>query len=113
MLHTQWRREGSAFVVDIHGSLKYENMPTLRGTIQEVLAHRPAVVVLNLEGLEFIDSSGVSMLIALHQTMKSKQGILRLCGLGGSFNRFLNTVNLASFFSIFHLESDALGETAC
>lgn len=109
MLNAQSRREGTASVVTVQGSLKYENLPTLRGAIQGVLAEQcPEVLVLNLEGVEFVDSSGISMLVALHHIMKSKQSALRLCCLSPHFNRILSVVNLCSFFSIFPVEDDAL-----
>jgi anti-anti-sigma factor len=85
----------------------------LRGELKEILAtQRPPLLVLNLEGVEFLDSSGISMLVAMHNVMASKQGTLRLCGLSPHITRLLKIVNLSSFFAIYPMEREALCETA-
>jgi anti-sigma B factor antagonist len=111
MFSIQSRQEGSASVLTVQGSLVFETIPELRTTVQEVLAKCNAkVLVVNLEGVGLIDSSGIGLLVACHHTMKSKQGELRLCGPSPQVREALDKMNLSALFSIFPEELDALRE---
>ena len=109
MLDVQSRQEGDACVLTVQGALKYENLTMLRDRVRGINAeHHPQVLVINLEGVAFIDSSGIGLLVACHNVMNKKQGSLRLCGLGPHIIQVLQSVNLSSLFSVFHEEQDAL-----
>jgi anti-sigma B factor antagonist len=109
MFDVQSRKEGDVCVLTVQGSLKYENLPVLRETVRGINAEQnPQILVINLEGVAFIDSSGIGLLVACHNVMNKKQGSLRLCGMGSHIEHVLKSVNLSSLFSVFHSEKEAL-----
>lgn len=50
-------------VVRITGELDMSSAPAIRTAIEPVLASGPARIVLDLGGLEFVDSSGLAVLL--------------------------------------------------
>ncbi|MFI6854200.1 STAS domain-containing protein [Streptomyces sp. NPDC050416] len=79
---------------------------TLRGEIDHAVANelveallsygsvtRPRTVV-DLSGVTFMDSSGINVLIAAHQSMSDAQGWLRVAGAKASVLRVLELVGL-------------------
>jgi stage II sporulation protein AA (anti-sigma F factor antagonist) len=54
---------------------------------------RPRTVV-DVSGVTFMDSSGINVLVAAHQSMSAAQGWLRIAGAQGSVLRVLELVGL-------------------
>lgn len=109
MLDIQNRQEGNASVVTVLGAVECEVISRFRESLQAILAmQHPALLVINLEGVHFIDSSGIGFLVASQNIMEMNQGSLRLCGLGPQVREALDLVHLTTFFSIFSMEHDAL-----
>jgi anti-sigma B factor antagonist len=63
VVDVEWR--GSAAVVQLCGELDLSSIPLLRSVIDEIRA--PSTLVLDLRGLGFIDSSGLHLLVELHE----------------------------------------------
>jgi anti-sigma B factor antagonist len=58
---------GDRFVVHASGELDAESGSQLRTILSEAFASRPEAVVVDLAGLLFIDSVGLSVLVSAHQ----------------------------------------------
>jgi anti-anti-sigma factor len=63
----QWREASGALVVRIAGEIDMSNAGTLRGTIDPVLDSDIQHLIFDLSELEFIDSSGLTVLLAATQ----------------------------------------------
>jgi anti-anti-sigma factor len=50
-------------VVTLSGEIDISNVDLLRASIEPALAHAPDVVVFDLAALQFMDSSGIAMLL--------------------------------------------------
>jgi len=68
--------------------------------------HREAV--LQLENLEFMDSSGLGAMVRLNSTARSNGCNLRLCGLQQQVRKTLEMTNLLSLFSTYDSEAEAI-----
>ena len=62
------QRHGDVAVVEPRGELDVATVLTLRAIVEE---KSPGRLVLDLRGLSFIDSSGLHLLVALHQRAQS------------------------------------------
>jgi anti-sigma B factor antagonist len=62
-------------VVHIAGQVDLATAADLEGRLRDALERRPGPVVLDLAGVDFIDSSGLNVLLAAH---RSHPGRLRL-----------------------------------
>jgi anti-anti-sigma factor len=60
-----------------------------------------ADVVIDLTGVEFIDSAGVGVLVALFKNSRLKGGRARFCGLTAGVRGVLEIIRLDQIFEIF------------
>jgi anti-anti-sigma factor len=63
----QWREASGALVVRISGEIDMSNAGTLRETIDPILDSDLQHLIFDLSELEFIDSSGLTVLLAATQ----------------------------------------------
>ena len=109
MLNIQTRQEGSASVVTIQGKVNFEVTAQLRDVIRDtVTSQQPKLLVVNLEGVSFIDSSGLGLLVAARNSVDKSGGKLHLCSLPAPVKKTFDQTNLTNYFSIFATEQDAL-----
>lgn len=73
------RRDGSTTELHLNGELDIATADELRRHIAEVVAaHDPERLLLDLSGLSFADSSGLSVMVWAHQLMTGRGRQLRL-----------------------------------
>ena len=109
MLNIQTRQEGSASVVTIQGKVNFEVTAQLRDVIRETVAtQQPKLLVVNLDGVSFIDSSGLGLLVAARNSVDKSGGKLHLSCLPPAVKKTFDQTNLTNYFSIFATEQDAL-----
>lgn len=65
-------------------------------------------VVLQLERVEFVDSSGLGALVRLVSTARANGGDLKLCALHQQVRRTLEITNLLSLFETYDSEAEAI-----
>ncbi len=65
-------------------------------------------VVLNLESVEFIDSTGLGALLSLLRNLKSHEGELRLTGVGAQVLSIFRLVRMNKVFEIYSTVEEAL-----
>jgi anti-sigma B factor antagonist len=63
----QTRREGPAAVVSVTGELDLASSPALREELERASATGAELVILDLRGLTFMDSTGLSVVVKAHQ----------------------------------------------
>jgi anti-anti-sigma factor len=109
MLNIQTRQEGNASVVTIQGKVNFEVTAQLRDVIRDtVTTLQPKLLVINLESVSFIDSSGLGLLVAARNSVDKNSGKLHLCGLPPQVKKTFDQTNLTNYVSIFTTEQDAL-----
>ncbi|MFJ4873368.1 STAS domain-containing protein [Streptomyces sp. NPDC088757] len=82
-------------VVTLHGEIDH----TAKGTLASVLtpqdeATAPPRVVADLEGVSFMDSSGINAFILAHQHLIAQQGWLRIAGAQEAVQRVLHLIGV-------------------
>ncbi len=109
MLTVLDRREGRAVVLTLSGRITFEDTGLLKAAIQEVLArYHSKILVINLEAVSFIDSSGVGLLVAYRNRMDTSMGKLYLCGLSSNVRDTLDKLGLLTYLAVFATERDVL-----
>ena len=61
------RTENGAPLLAISGELDLASTPTLEQELERIRAQRPALIIIDLRELDFMDSTGLSILIRAHQ----------------------------------------------
>ncbi len=83
-------------------TLRGEIDHTVKDDLSEVLlpdGDTAARTVIDLSGVTFLDSSGINVLVAVHQRMSDAQGWLRIAGAADSVLRVLQLVGLDQIIS--------------
>jgi len=104
----QHEREGVT-IVKFHGRLTAGKEATaLREKIAELIAAGAPNVVLDLKGVDYIDSTGLGALVMAATSMRKAGGNLKLLNLNRRNIELLVMTKLATVFEIFSDEQDAV-----
>ena len=77
-------------------------------TVQGLLDRGVTQIVLDLEGVDFMDSSGLGELTRAEQAVRSRGATLTLAALSANVRRTMSAAGLIKEFQIFDDEIDAL-----
>jgi anti-sigma B factor antagonist len=95
-------------VVSGHGRIVLgEDSAALRDTLKQVLSSTREVV-LNLSGVNYIDSSGLGMLVAVYSSARSVGADIKLAGLGQRLRDVLQITKLVTVFEVYENEQQAI-----
>jgi anti-sigma B factor antagonist len=98
-------------VVTVGGEVDVYSAPQLRDQLTETLAEQPTVVV-DLSGVEFIDSTGLGALVAARTTAAERGGTLALVCTQQRILKLFAITGLDSVFAIFNSVADAAAGSA-
>ena len=105
----QKRKKGDVVILDILGDLTLgDPEQTFREVVSELVERKQTFVVVNLEGVEFVDSSGVGALIKSHTTLAKRGGRLKLLKPGKHIRQTLKITGLLGVLEVCDEESEAL-----
>ena len=102
------REKAGIVTLIISGEIDLYNAPELKAKIQQLLDQRKHKVIVDLDKVSYIDSSGIGALIASYSNLKKVQGRLRICNVYGSVRRVFDLTRLSSFFDIDATEDHSL-----
>ena len=100
------RRDG-AVVVALAGELDLYNAEEIRGALLEACAGEPEMLVVDLEGVQFIDSTALGVLIEARSRMANRNGF-RLAAPGLEARRALEVSGLDRHFDVHATVTEAL-----
>ncbi|MGQ9366753.1 STAS domain-containing protein [Azospirillum sp. ST 5-10] len=92
--------QGKDAVVRLRGRLTFNDHACLRALIREMLGNAATRQVFDLEGLEFVDSAGIGMLLIAREEMAGVDKELVLRGAAGQVRRVLAVAQLDKIVAI-------------
>jgi anti-sigma B factor antagonist len=95
-------------VVAVRGDLDVDSATVLTTTLDQVLDRPAPRVVVDLSGVDFCDSTGLSAFVVGHKRAAAAGGWLRLAAPGGWMSGLLDTVGLTGRLGIYPSVADAL-----
>jgi anti-sigma B factor antagonist len=102
------RPVGEVMIVQCNGRIVAgSEVFSLQAHITDVLPHH-ADVVLQLENVGFVDSSGLGALVRLVSTARSKGGDIKLCGVQPQLRKTLQMTSLLAMFETYDSEAEAI-----
>ena len=102
-------RDGWA-VARASGDLDLTTAPRLRERVVQVITGGQPHVVLDLEGVDFVDSTGLGVLVGLLKRTRSQGGDLRLVSTRPAFKKILELTALERALPLAATVDEALGE---
>ncbi|HPB83760.1 MAG TPA: STAS domain-containing protein [Spirochaetota bacterium] len=103
------RAKDDIVLLDITGEIDLYNAPEIKDIINKLIEEQKYNVIINLEKVSYIDSSGIGALISSLSNLKKYQGGLKIINVYASVRKVFELTKLTSFFEIFDSEEDALG----
>jgi anti-sigma B factor antagonist len=102
------RESGEIIIFDINGEIDLYNAPEIKEKIKEEMNKSKANIIINLDKVSYIDSSGIGVLISSLSNLKKIGGALKLINVYASVRKVFELTKLTSFFDIYDSEADAL-----
>jgi anti-sigma B factor antagonist len=103
---------------DINGTVSYEikgdidinSSPEIRDSFEKVLKNKAMKVLVNLNGVSYVDSSGLATLVEMLKKTRSYGGKLRISNLEPKVKSLFEITKLEKLFEIFETAEDAIAE---
>jgi len=103
------REIGDVTVIDMDGRITLgEGSSLLRDLVREKLAKGHKKIVMNLAGINYIDSTGLGELVSGYRMIKSQGGELKLLNLNQKVADLLEITKLYTVFDIHRQETEAI-----
>lgn len=103
---------GETLLFKLRGSLDLATAPTVRAALSEAAEKGSQHLIVDLTQLEFLDSTGLGVLIGAHRRAAEHGGSFRLVVSDGPISRLLNITGLIAVFSVYHSLEDARHDRA-
>ena len=102
------RTKDGILVVDCSGRIVFgEESAHLRDTVKKLVSENNHVV-LNLAGVNYIDSGGLGTLVALYTTARNAGGSIKLANLTQRVGDLLQVTKLLTVFDVYDNEEQAV-----
>lgn len=95
-------------VVTVRGNLDIDSASVLDATLNQVLERPAPRIVVDLSGVEFCDSTGLSAFVVGHNRASATGGWVRLAAPGAWLAQLLDTVGLTGRLGVYPGVAEAL-----
>ncbi|MGV2920362.1 MULTISPECIES: STAS domain-containing protein [Streptomyces] len=95
-------------VLSVSGEIDHDTMGPVRDALLPPDAVTPRRLVADLGAVTFMDSSGINLFLAAHQTISASGGWLRIAGAGSAVRRVIEIVGLDLIVSCHPTVEEAL-----
>jgi len=90
------------------GESSYEMRRAINGWLAEIPENEKPKVVLKLDKVSLMDSSGLGVLVASYTSIQKRNGRLVLAGLGRGLQNLIAITQLSRVFDVYKNEEEAL-----
>ena len=102
------RKNGEIYIVDVNGEMDLYNSYKLKELVMKMLEKNVKKFVINLEQVDYIDSSGIGALIFICSTIKKMNLRLSVSNVHGSVKKVIELTKLMGYFPISNSVEEAL-----
>lgn len=98
---TVTRREPILVVSGLPSRFDYTVCPEVQRVLAPHLDPVPPVLLLDLSGVEFLDSSAIGSLITIRNRLLPSRGVVALCNIGDGVAKVLRIADLGKVFELY------------
>ena len=102
------RKNGDVYIIDVTGEMDLYNSYKLKELVMKMLEKNVKNFVINLEQVDYIDSSGIGALIYICSTIKKMNLNLAIANIHGSVKKVIELTKLMEYFPIANSIEEAL-----
>jgi anti-anti-sigma factor len=107
-LDVRVRQQPSAAIIDLHGEINAFAEDTLNAAYGEAERLNPDVILLNFSNVEYINSTGIALIVGMLAKARAAHRRLLACGLSEHYVEIFNITRLADFMTVYPNEQSAL-----
>ncbi|MGF1473105.1 MAG: STAS domain-containing protein [Rubrobacteraceae bacterium] len=111
-LEARVRRVGDTGIIDLRGEINALAQETLEAAYAEVEKENPEVILLNFEEVDYINSTGIALIVSLLAKARATGRRMLACNLSDHYVEIFNITRLSDFMNVFDDEQSALQEVA-
>ena len=102
------RKNGDVYIIDVNGEMDLYNSYKLKELVMKMLEKNVKFFVINLEQVDYIDSSGIGALIYICSTIKKMNLKLAIASVHGSVKKVIELTKLMGYFQMANSVEEAL-----
>ena len=102
------RKNGEVYIIDVNGEMDLYNSYKLKELVTKMLEKNVKSFIINLEQVDYIDSSGIGALIYICSTLKKMNLKLAISNVHGSVKKVIELAKLTGYFPIANSLEEAL-----
>lgn len=102
------RPAGATAVIDLSGEINDQADATLEAAYARARMLSPAAILLNFSGVDYINSTGIALIVGLLAQARKDRIRLLTCGLSDHYEEIFRITRLADFMTIYPDEAAAL-----
>ncbi len=103
------KKVGNIYIVYPEGRLDVTMATEIEDALNKLIDEENARnIILNLEGVEYMSSSGFRVCIAILRKLKSLNGNFKLSNVRPAVKRIFDVIELTSLFDIYNTEDEAI-----
>lgn len=102
------RKNGDAYIIDVNGEMDLYNSYKLKELVMKMIEKSVKTFVINLEQVDYIDSSGIGALIYICSTIKKQNMKLAISNVHGSVKKVIELTKLMGYFPLANSVEEAL-----
>ena len=102
------RKNGINYIIDVNGEMDLYNSYKLKELVMKMLEKKVRRFIINLENVDYIDSSGIGALIYICSTIKKMNLRLIITNIHGSVKKVIELTKLMGYFPITNSIEEAL-----
>jgi anti-sigma B factor antagonist len=104
------RHQGQSVVLELGGEIDMKSFVILKAKFKELYREKPAILIVDMTGVEFMDSSGLATLVGALKWCRLNGSELKLVGLAQRVRSIFEICRLDTAFQIYNSEAEALSQ---
>ncbi len=111
-LEAKVRHESGIAIVDLHGEINAFAEDALNGAYSEAEGNGPGAILLNFGGVDYINSTGIALIVSLLARARASHHRLLACCLSDHYVEIFQITRLVDFMSVFPDEASAIADVS-
>jgi anti-anti-sigma factor len=92
--------DGDAIDVKLDKDIVSTTVAAIKAELMDLVGFKPAELRLNLAGVQLVDSMGIGLLVATHNSLKKNGGALKLVQVPAPIAKLLRSMRLDRHFTV-------------
>jgi anti-sigma B factor antagonist len=104
--------EPGVFIVRLNGQFDFSHVASARTVINRRIEEGARLIVVNLDGLDYIDSAGLGVLVGTLARLRERNGDLAVVCRAPRIRRVFDITKLTQLLALYETEQEAISHRA-